>query len=85
MKFAEANRGSTIQWERMGKYQPYPVRPFLTLIESFLSDVVIVQVWGRFYLKAHLTSTRQYVCNFKVPGSIPGQGNLLNIKCAVRH
>ncbi len=24
-----SNRGSAIQWERVGKYQPYPVRPFV--------------------------------------------------------
>ena len=28
IEVCRSNRGSAMQWERVGKYQPYPVRPF---------------------------------------------------------
>ncbi len=31
-----SNRGSAIQWERVGKYQPYPVRTFISLTTKLI-------------------------------------------------
>ncbi len=45
VKVKRSNRGCTIQWEQVGKYRPYPVKPFVQAFWGFCILLYSTGMW----------------------------------------
>ncbi len=71
-----SNRDSAIQWERVGKYQPYPVRPFESWIQAcFKFESWILSIFG-----VNPESLESSPVQFKIWIWIPAPNKPLNIE-----